>query len=78
MSKATYVSRETYENCRHVWSDPKEPSHCRKCGLNRVYEDGVWKYLDDDGHQLTGLSSIDGEEAVAYVERELEKLKKRK
>ena len=65
MSKATYVSRETYENCRHVWSDPKEPSHCRKCGLNRVYEDGVWKYLD-------------GEEAVAYVERELEKLKKRK
>ena len=72
------MSRATYENCRHEWSAPKEPSRCKKCGLNRVKQDGVWKYFDDDGHRLTGLALADGEEAVAYVEKELEEMKRNK
>lgn len=72
------MSRAIYENCRHEWSDPKEPARCKKCGLNRVKQDGVWKYFDDDGYRLTGLALADGEEAVAYVEKELEEMKRKK
>lgn len=72
------MSRAIYENCRHEWSDSKEPARCEKCGLNRVKQDGVWKYFDDDGHSLTGLVLAGGEEAVAYVEKELEEMKRKK
>lgn len=72
------MNRAIYENCKHEWSDPKEPSHCIKCGLNRVKQDGIWKYYDDYGNRLTGLAFADGEEAVAYVEKELKKLKGQK
>ena len=72
------MSRAIYENCKHEWSDPKEPSHCIKCGLNRVKQDGIWKYYDDYGNRLTGLAFADDEEAVAYVEKELMKLKGQK
>ena len=64
------MSRAIYENCKHEWSDPKEPSHCIKCGLNRVKQDGIWKYYDDYGNRLTGLAFADGEEAVAVFNKE--------
>ena len=72
------MSKAIYENCKHKWSDPKESSRCPKCGLNRVKQDGVWKYYDDECNRLTGLVFSDGEESVAYVEKELKKLKEQK
>lgn len=64
-------------NCKHSWKSYFDYDECEICHCTRRLLGGVYKYWSVDGQRFTNRDVEDGDEAVAYVEEELKKLKKR-
>lgn len=65
------------EGNKHKWVYDLDSDYCRICHCTRMKINHIYRYYTPEGKQFTVIDSEEGEKALAEVEAELKRLRKK-
>ena len=65
------------EATKHKWVRGIDSDYCKICHSTRMKINNIYRYYDADGNQYTLIDTDGGEKALAEVEVELKRLRKK-